>query len=79
MKRIQAACLEQTIHFQLKDGLPREDAKQRVREEYGAYKTQMDRNGTKYRILEEVEQPDGSIVIQIKRQYNTSPVGHYFD
>ena len=32
MKRIKAACLEQTIHFQLKDGISSELAKQQVRQ-----------------------------------------------
>ena len=31
MKRIKAACLEQTIHFQLKDGLGPETAREQVR------------------------------------------------
>lgn len=79
MKRIIEACLEQTIHFQLKDGISSELAKQQVRQEYESYKMQMDRNGTKYKIAEEAEQPDGSLVIKIKRQNNTQPVGDYLD
>ena len=79
MKRIKAACLEQTIHFQLKDGLTSEAARQQVHREYEAYKTQMDRHGVRYRILAEQEQPDGSLVIQIKKQNNSQPVGGYLD
>lgn len=79
MKRIKAACLEQTIHFQLKDGISSELAKQQVRQEYEAYKAQMDRHQTRYKIVEETEQPDGSLIIKIKRQNNTQPVGDYLD
>ena len=79
MKRIKAACLEQTIHFQLKDGISPELAKQQVRQEYESYKKQMDRHQTRYKIVEEIEQPDGSLIIKIKRQNNTQPVGDYLD
>lgn len=67
MKRIKAECLEQTLHFLLKDGLSPEEAKQQVRQEYEAYKAQMDHRGTRYKILEEAEQPDGSLMIRVKR------------
>lgn len=79
MKRIKAACLEQTIHFQLKDGISSELAKQQVRKEYESYKVQMDRHRTQYKITEEAEQPDGSLIIKIKKQNNTQPVGDYLD
>lgn len=79
MKRIKAACLEQTIHFQLKDGISAELAKQQVWQEYEAYKMQMDRHRTQYKIIEEAEQPDGSLIIKIKKQNNTQPVGGYLD
>ncbi|MDE7218178.1 MAG: hypothetical protein K2O45_00915 [Oscillospiraceae bacterium] len=79
MKRIKAACLEQTIHFQLKDGLAPEPARQQVRQEYESYKGQMDRRRTRYRIMEECEQPDGSLIVKIKKQNNTQPVGGYLD
>lgn len=79
MKRIKAACLEQTIHFQLRDGLASEPARQQVRQEYESYKAQMDRHRIRYRIMEESEQPDGSLIIQIKKQNSTQPVGGYLD
>lgn len=79
MKRIKAECLEQTLHFTLKDGLPPEEAKQQVRQEYETYKTQLERRGVLYKVLGENEQPDGSIVIQVKRQNNFHPVGRYLD
>lgn len=79
MKRIKAECLEQTLHFLLKDGLTPEDARQQVRQEYEHYKAQLDRRGTLYKILDETEQPDGSLIIKVKRQNNYHPVGGYLD
>lgn len=77
MKRIRAACLEQTIHFLLKDGVSSQADRQQVRREYEAYKAQLERNRTPYKIIEESEQPDGSLMIKIKRQNNSQPVGDY--
>ena len=58
MKRIKAACLEQTIHFMLKEDFPHEEAVQAVQAEYAHYIAQMDRNRTRYRILENKELRD---------------------
>ena len=77
MKRIKAACLEQTVHFSLKDSTPA-DAPQ-VRKEFEAYKAHLTRTGTLFKIIEEQEQPDGSLMVKIKRQNNTQPVGRYLD
>lgn len=79
MKRIKAACLEQTVHFMLKDGISNDFTRQQVRQEYESYKAQMDRHRTQYRIIEENEQPDGSLMIKIKKQNGTQPVGSYLD
>ena len=79
MKRIKAACLEQTTHFQLKDGISAELAKKQIRQEYESYKAQMDRHKTQYKVIEEAEQPDGSLIVKIKKQNNTQPVGNYLD
>lgn len=78
MKRIKSACLEQTIHFMLKDGIGSAMAKKEVQQEYEKYKIQLDHNRTKYKIIEEHSQPDGSIIIKIKKQYNNHNVGEYF-
>ncbi len=79
MKRIKAACLEQTIHFQLKDELPLDLARQQTRQEYASYKAQLERHRTQYKIVAEQEQPDGSLIVKIKKQNNTQPVGAYLD
>lgn len=77
MKRVKAACITQTLHFLLKEELGLEHAKKMVQEEVRKYKDGLDKNNTQYKILSETEQEDGSVVIEIKKQYNTSPVGDY--
>lgn len=79
MKRIKAECLEQTLHFLLKEGLEPEAAREQVRQEYASYQSQLERRGTRYKILDEIEQPDGSLTIRVKRQNNYHPVGDYLD
>ena len=69
MKRIKAACLEQTIHFMLKEDLPHDEEEQIVKAEYEHYLAQLERNRTQYRILEKTEQPDGSLLVKLKKQY----------
>lgn len=77
MKRIKAACIKQQLHFMLKEGLGHSYAEKMVDEEVKKYKSQLDRNKTQYRILSEEKQKDGSVIIEIIKQYNTSPVGDY--
>lgn len=77
MKRIKAACICQTLHFQLKEEAGHDYAVRLVNEEVAHYKTQLDRNHTQYKIVEQTSQPDGSIILKIIKQYNQSPVGDY--
>ena len=77
MKRIKAACICQTLHFQLKEDLEHSIAVRLVREEVEHYKQALERNRTRYKIVDEAEQEDGSVVIRIIKQYNRSPVGDY--
>lgn len=79
MKRVKAACITQTLHFLLKEDISRDYAKRLVEEEVKKYKAGLDKSGTKYKILSEETQEDGSIKIEIKKQYNASPVGNYLD
>ena len=65
MKRITSACLEQTIRFFDATGTIRPEV------ELEQYKKKMDRRNTRYEILETNKQEDGSIIIKIKKQYNT--------
>lgn len=77
MKRIQAACLLQTIHFQLKEDVGHAAAVRAVKEEMEHYKTQLKRRRTKFQVVEESEQPDGSWILRIKKQYNQYDCGEY--
>ncbi|MDY4953928.1 MAG: hypothetical protein SO073_04745 [Candidatus Onthomonas sp.] len=79
MKRIQSACLCQTLHFVLKEDDGHEYAVRKVREEVAHYKATLERNHTPFKILEETEQPDGSIILKVIRQYNQTPVGDYLN
>lgn len=77
MKRIRAACLQQTVHFLLKEDMPHDAAVAAVKGEIAQYKAQLDRSNTKYQIVEEIPQPDGSVIIKIKKQYNHHDCGDY--
>lgn len=79
MKRVKAACITQTLHFLLKEDVSHDYAIKLVSEEIKKYKEQLEKNRTKYKILSEETQPDGSVIIEIKKQYNTSPIGTYLD
>lgn len=79
MKRVKAACITQTLHFMLKEDAEKDYAVRMVEEEVKKYKHGLDRAGTKYKILSESKQDDGSVIMEIKKQYNTSPVGQYLD
>lgn len=79
MKRVKSACITQTLHFMLKEDLGRDYARKMVEEEVKRYKAGLDRSGTKYKILSEEILDDGSVMMEIKKQYNTSPVGNYLD
>ena len=48
-----------------------------VQEEVRKYKAGLEKNRVQYKILSEAEQEDGSVILEIKKQYNTSPVGDY--
>lgn len=56
-----------------------EYAKKAIVQECEKYKAQLEKSGTKYKILSEKTNEDGSIVIEIKKQYNSSPVGGYLN
>lgn len=79
MKRVKAACITQTLHFMLKEDVGHEYAVKLVGEEVKKYKEQLEKSKTQYKILSEETQADGSVVIEIKKQYNTSPVGDYLN
>jgi len=77
MKRVKAACIQQTLHFMLKEDVPRQEAARAVQAEYAHYKELLERRRTKYRVVDEQTQPDGSIIIKIIKQYNNIDCGEY--
>ena len=79
MRRIKEACICQTLHFMLKEDVGHDYAVKLVKDEIEKYKAGLDKNKTKYKIVEETEQPDGSVIMKIIKQYNTAPVGSYLD
>lgn len=79
MKRVQSACICQTLHFMLKEDIDHSMAVRQVEDEVKKYKATLESTNTKYRIVEEQKLEDGSYIIKIKKQYSTSPVGDYLD
>ena len=81
MKRVKAACVLQTLIFAQKDdcGLTREQQYKVNCEEVERYKAAMDRARTSYQITEQTEQPDGSVLVRVRKQYNDrADVSEYF-
>lgn len=79
MKRVKAACICQTLHFMLKGDVAHDQAVKLVEQDVEHYKRTLERNRTQYRIVEQTTQPDGSIMLKVIKQYNTSPVGDYLN
>ncbi len=79
MKRVKAACICQTLHFMLKEEFDHDLAVRQVKEEVEQYKKNLDRNRMQYKIIEEVEQSDGSMIVKVIKQYNSTPVGDYLN
>lgn len=79
MKRVKAACICQTLHFMLKEDVAHDYAVSLVKDEVAHYRKNLERNHTRYKIVEEIAQPDGSIIVKVIKQYNASPTGDYLD
>ena len=79
MKRVIAACLFQTLHFQLKEDYPHDDAVRLVRIEVENYKAGLERKKAIYKIDSETVQPDGSVILKVRKQNLSTPVGEYMD
>ncbi|MCI5649259.1 MAG: protein pyrBI [Fusicatenibacter sp.] len=72
MRRITSACLQQTMRFDTSGDISPE-------KEYELYRAKLDKKGTAYVIDHEEKQPDGSVVIKIRKQYNTYKTDGYMD
>ena len=79
MKRIQQACICQTLRFFVKEDFPKSQTATQVSREVQHYKDELDRNRIAYKILNEKTLDDGSIVLKLIKPYNQSPVGDYLD
>ena len=82
MKRVKSGCICQTLLFSQKPdlGLSKNEALEANRQEVVRYKNSLERSRTKYVILDEIEQDDGSILIHIKKQINaTTDTSEYFN
>ena len=77
MKRIESACLEQTIHFILKEDMDPAEASELAQREAQDYKEALTRKQIPHKIEEEHTLPDGSVMLKIKKQYNSYPCGNY--
>ena len=77
MKRIQSACLHQTFHFLLKEDLPRKEAEAMVHQEVAGYKAGLKRRNIKFQVEEERTLPDGSVLLKLRKQYNSYPCAGY--
>ncbi len=78
-RKILSICLNQTLHFQLKPGVPHDVAVREVQAEYEGYQMLLKRNRTKYKIIDEKIQDDGSIIVKVKKQLNNYDVGDYLN
>lgn len=81
MKRVKAACILQTLVFMQKEdcGLSRNAILEANRRELATYKKTLERTGTRYQIVSEEEQENGTILVRVRKQYNDrADVSEYF-
>ena len=81
MKRVKAACILQTLVFMQKEdcGFSREQILTMNRQEIDRYRGSLDRSHTRYQIVSQEEQQDGSIIVRVRKQYNDrADVAEYF-
>lgn len=77
MKRVEAACVCQTLRFSTKDEMSRTYAAEAIQNEIEYYKKKLEASHTAYKIVDQIEQPDGSVIVKVIKQYNYSPIGDY--
>ncbi len=82
MKRVRSACIMQTLVFTQREELclTGEKALELNRAEYEKYKSDLEKVDTRYQVISENEETDGSVVIKIRKQYNDkTDVSEYFE
>ncbi len=81
MKRVKAACILQTLVFQQKDdcGLTRAQILKANQQEVSRYQQTLEHTHTRYQIVSQEEQENGSIILRVRKQYNDkADVSEYF-
>lgn len=81
MKRVKSACILQTLVFMQKEdcGLSKNSILETNHREFEHYKQTMDRTHTRYQIVSQEEQENGSIIVRVRKQYNDkADVSEYF-
>lgn len=81
MKRIQAACIMQTLVFSQKEenGFTPEQALKLNRAEFEHYKESLVRTHTRHQITDVQQREDGAIIAHVRKQYNAkADVEAYF-
>lgn len=72
MRRIKSACLLQTIRFDTtNDANPDTD--------FESFCSKLDKKKTRYIIEDKKKEPDGSLIIKIKREHNSYKTDGYLD
>lgn len=67
MKSVKCACLEQTLHFILReDQMNGTHAENELQTEVARYKQELEQSRTKFLVIDERKQPDGPIILKIK-------------
>lgn len=81
MKRMQAACILQTLVFSQKPdaGLTPEAALELDRQEVEACRIRLEKSGVRHQIVSVTEEADGSITLRVCKQLNSKvDVAEYF-
>ncbi len=76
MKRVQSACLYQTLNFILDPNVPKEDAIKKVSYELEQYKNNI---GTNIQILNEIKNSNGSVTLEVRKKVSGYSIGNYFN
>ena len=72
MRRITSACLLQTMRFDtMNDANPDQ--------EFEIYCKKLDMKHVKYNIESSEKQPDGSLIVKVRKQYNTYKTDGYME
>ena len=82
MKRVKAGCILQTLVFMQKEdcGYSRESQLMYNREEIEKYKSDLEKNKTRYQIVSVEEQEDASIIVRVRKHLSDkTDVSEYFD